>query len=359
MSILPQETPATITSIPDFFHKSESVSTNPPTKKLTKSSQAAVRYLLDGLRDDEEARAEAFEHLLAILLCATKGLYIPESDRSPSDDSAKYRFAVDFLLAELEPYREADQHTILAAAYADKFRHLGNKFRCRVLNKIRDTIRAAKRNSFVLYNDAWAAHQGRRSIPPLQAEEFDELLQSCTFLSDAAVQTVATLFGSRDLCKGNRTRALAESRGVSVQQARADIRRAREEFSEALKNGDKSAKEMADRLASHIVPTELKPRDLKFWDEKNPGTSIQTAQFDSSAFRKRREQDSQYSVREYSPEGLRLNSRSYKCVSVPTVAQEEMQLIREQCIDGIDDMSLLRKLLRDDHDSDLEEEDGS
>jgi hypothetical protein len=113
---------------------------------------------------------------------------------------------------------------------------------------------------------------------------------------------------------------------------------------------------VADRLALHIVSSQLKPRDLEFWDEKNSGTSIQTAQFDNNTFRKRREQDSRYSVREYSPEGLRLNSRSYKCVSVPTVAQEEMLLVKEQCIEAIDDMSLLRTF--SDESGDVESENG-
>jgi hypothetical protein len=285
-----------------------------PVNNLTVSSKEVINYLTAVASGNEQVKTAAFSHLIAILLRATDDLYLPNSEKVLSSNTPKYDFAVDFLLEELHPYLEVPSDMVLKAAFENKFRYLGRKFRCRVLNKIRDLHRAKKRVKPATYNDDWDAHQPRPCPPPLGPEEFDAFVRACEFLSERDVQTAMLLYAFGELRNGSRTQALAHARGVTAQTARADIRHLRQECSNALNNGSSAAKELFDRLADRIRTAEVVPRDLDFWDPANSGTSIQTSQFERSVMMKSSpsyDQDPENDFREHDSVTLRSGSRGY------------------------------------------------
>ena len=284
-----------------------------PTPNYNKSTQAAVDFLLNPIGSPE--RDDAFQHLLAILMVATKGLYIPVQTKDAGEASAKYDFAIDFLFGTLTPYQGMDEDLIKSAAREHKFRYLGKRFRGRVINKIKKVNRAAAKVSHEIYIDEWQKHvEALRSIDPassansdaqneaartprLGPEQFDRFLEELNFLSEDQIDTAVKLF---DLCidekyetltKGQRTQALANMFGVTVQAARKRIRSLRRAMTKALKAGHKGAIELGQRLAKHVMPSTFHPRDTKFWVNEDNHGSIhplgeggEPIQFDSSSY---------------------------------------------------------------------------
>jgi hypothetical protein len=297
----------------------QAATVTPATKALKTNvvTQECINYLLAPTEDE---KYRAFEHLKAILLTATKSLYIPENDKQ-AGTTAKYEFAIQWLLEELSPYRGMSEEMILAAAKADKFRWFARRFRLRLINKIRDTLRQNKRVKFVTYCDEIG--YGPTRPPSLSVVELEALLAECDFLSDKQLATVWGLWRARDLRGGRRIRAIAAERNVSVQQARKDRRAVVQAFQTALKAGHSGAIALFDSLAKYILPANLKPRDADFgswWDETNPGTSIhpigeggEPIQFDQtdSLFGYHKNQDFKNDERGFDEDGLAENGKGY------------------------------------------------
>jgi len=276
-----------------------------------KTTQACLDYLLS---KDESRRSDAFKHLVAILMTATKNLYIPTQEIDQGENSRKYDFAIEFLLNTLSPYQGMEPELIRVAALEDKFRFLGKRFRCRVINQIRDVTKAATKRSFEIYTDGWQTHspdnEGSQTnagrTPRLGPDQFDELLAECDFLSETHVQTAVILFDLsvddlwEESTKGERTEALAARLGITVQAARKRIQQLRKAFANAIRSGHQGAISLADRLASHVIPATYSPRNTNFWSvaanpanpkcfaDENPGSihplgeNGEPIQFDSS-----------------------------------------------------------------------------
>jgi hypothetical protein len=256
------------------------------SRSWTKTTAESVRYLLAHKAGDEAEKFEAFEHLTAIMLHVSTGLYIPSSVDS-NDDSEKYGFIQIFLLEQLAPWLDKTPEVIEEAADQDFFRYLGRKCRQRVLNKIRDAKRLRRTAQFVCYQDLFSAHQPQVCPPRLSFDEFIKMLGECTFLAQSSIETAMALFHLHELRGKQRIEALAEQLGIDAQTAHKHLRNLRKETRAALKAGDMGAKELFDRLAAHIRTADFLPRDLPFWTdgetelepELNPG-SIQMTQFD-------------------------------------------------------------------------------
>ena len=249
---------------------------------FTQSTIASYTYLR---ARSNWRKADSFEHLTAILLRATKGLYLPDPDGCDDGrDTEKYSFAREFLLTELSKYHGASREQIKQACRDNKFRHLGNKFRCRVLNRIRDAYRAARRMQPEIYNDEWEDHHQQIGKPPsVGPEEFDRFLASCDYLADNDIAIASALYDIRELPKKDRTKVLASRFGVTEQTARRYVRQLQDKLWAALKRGHRDTKDFFDRLAAFITLAPLNPRHLHFWDERNPGTSISNTAFDDPA----------------------------------------------------------------------------
>jgi len=292
---------------------------------FTKSTQAAVDYLTNPIGSD--ARDNAFQHLLAILLTATKDLYIPVQEKDGRENSAKYDFAVDFLFGTLASYEGKDRELIEAAARKHKFRYIGKRFRGRVINKIKKVTRATADISFEIYIDEWQKHVEKAAAqdpqdalnreaqdeagrtPHLSPEAFDRLLEELDFLSEDQIDTAVKLFDLcvneeyEDLTKGQRTQALANMFCITVQAARKRIRSLRRAITTAIQSGHKGAVALGERLSKHVMPATYHPRDVKFWTnaanptdaktwaEQNPGSihplgeGGEPIQFDSADYR--------------------------------------------------------------------------
>ena len=251
------------------------MSTSVLPSSLTVCSRAAVVYLTSS---DEQARNDAFKHLTAILLNATKNLYIPETEKFIRDsghaqDSARYSFAEEFLLAEFRPYLGMPEEMIWQAARDNKFRYLGRRFRQRLLNKIRNAVRRNKKYKQERYNDAWGEHQTTDGqAPGLEGpEEFDRYLESFDYLSEQDITVATVLFDLRlseiegkASRKSARTRAIAERFHVTEQTARRYIRQLQEKMNDALRNGHSATRELFDRLGAFIRTAPLLGRNLAF-----------------------------------------------------------------------------------------------
>lgn len=306
---------------------------------LTVSSETAVTFLTS---PDEHARTDAFNHLIAILLTATQGLYIPENEKYPGN-SARHSFAEEFLLGELEPYFGQPKEMILQAARDDKFRYLGRRFRQRLLNRIRDTVRRNQKYGHERYNDAWETHTDAGGvdgsvllvalnecnpeeysiIPPVGPEEYDRYFERFDFLSDQDIAVATALFDLRheDYTKGERTRALAERFGVTEQTARRYLRNLRTKMTNALKDGNADVQDFFSRLREFIKTAPLAARD-ECWpsdpDAPNPGAISprgacgETIQFDDQGkFGYHQYQDMKHHERDWDSATLAENGRGY------------------------------------------------
>jgi hypothetical protein len=250
----PEEIPVTAAAVTHTPSVTASPASTPDLQSArNETTCACMQYLLAG---DEKAKRDAFEHLKAIMLTATRGLFIPESV-SCDGTTAKYNFVTDFLWTELKPYEGKSCADIEAAAADNKFRYLGRRCRQRVINEIRNVTRANKRMRSVTYNDAYLAHQATDRRPPLQPHEYSEIVAACDFLDPANADVVNELFDLRDRDRGQWAAELARSRGVSVQTARKYIRNIEANFRAALNAGHKAAKKLFDTLAQYIQTAPL------------------------------------------------------------------------------------------------------
>jgi hypothetical protein len=218
-----------------------------PTRQLGATTSACLAYLFARSRGEREAETDAFEHLMAIMLTATAGLFIPEDVRSLDEDTAKYRFIRQFLVNELEAWRSKTTEEIEAAALAGKFRHWGNRCRCRVLNRIRDTLRAGK-TQFYRYNDEWVTHQpeGRAAVEP---SLFETIVSRCDFLTPREIQIAKAVFGLRHEKRTKWAALLATQRAVSVQTGRKYIRVLQQKCQMAVREGHRAAHQLFELLS--------------------------------------------------------------------------------------------------------------
>lgn len=142
--------------VPHQFAKQTAAPIAPPVA-VNKTTQAVLKYLLTGDSD-------AFEHLMAICLTATKGLFIPnpheelkfviEQDSRAGTDPAYYHpgrkfyvedpgdlkedFIQNFLLDYLEPYRHVTPAELLLLADLGDFKNIGRACRLALLNDLRN-----------------------------------------------------------------------------------------------------------------------------------------------------------------------------------------------------------------------------
>ncbi len=293
-------------------------------KPMTACSRAAVAYLTS---TDQQIRNDAFEHLKAIVLKATSGLYIPESEKYPGD-SARYSFAEDFLLLELHPYLEMPEEMIRHAAREDKFRYLARRFKQRLLNKIRDTARKNRKYKHERYNDAWADHQSVdpnnepgfdedgvwSALPSIGPEEFDRYLGQFDFLSDTDISVATAIFDLRkETARGALPKALAIRFSITVQTARCRVRNLRAKMNAALKAGNTDVKQLFERLNAYVRTADVMLRNEPWPDDPDARQySIQMTPFDdASHFGYHQYQDMEHHERDWNFTALTESSRGY------------------------------------------------
>lgn len=280
------------------------------------TTQTTLTYLDS---TDDPTRDESFLHLIRILMRATKGLYLPSFEKSlaagPHDpetydaawkfrqmSSDKFSWASEWLLVELAPYQGMPTDLLVSAANENAFRYLARKFRCKLINRIRDEKHDSEGITYSRYdegvnyeaidseelpdvgnpaeNEITAAHDLFSRPAPLEPAQYAALVEQCEFLSPKSKALALSLYDLADQSKGGITRAISASREVSEQQARRDKAKMQQEFQAALKAGNKRAKEVFDILSKYVIRAQSRPRDLNFWSRKNDGTSTQTSAFD-------------------------------------------------------------------------------
>src|SRR5580698_121241 len=101
--------------------------TNEP-KPHDKATDAALQYLLTG-------DADAWDHLIAILIKAKGNLFLPEPGLPLL--TATRRFLERWLAEKFAPYRAISAETICAAGYHGEFRYLGKHATNALIDELR------------------------------------------------------------------------------------------------------------------------------------------------------------------------------------------------------------------------------
>lgn len=104
--------------------------------KGNKATHLAVRYLLGGLKE----REDAFDGLVALCWVAKKNLRIYPTENEIAQGMTEYRctreFIQDFVLDFLDPFWRKTEIEVLYAALTDKFRYIGHRVRSRMVSEI-------------------------------------------------------------------------------------------------------------------------------------------------------------------------------------------------------------------------------
>jgi hypothetical protein len=257
------------------------------------STRAAMNYLLTG-------DAVAWKQLIEITSKATKNLFL--SEPGITRWRTKLRFLELWLVESFAPYRDADADTICAAAGRGEFRYLGKHARQALIDAIRRRYRSQDALDQRLSEKEWWAGLRPRVVsldaplgedddftlgdllaidasqdstisaqpsalgrqPGLEPEELQHAMRDGQQefkrllgpLHDV-LTTVCGLFVASpdDLHTGDAARAVAATRGISIQVARRKLRQLAAILRRALIAGNPTVRALHRMLATPGRPT--------------------------------------------------------------------------------------------------------